>query len=168
MVLLNCVPYLGIIPFIVLGCLKGTKGNDRYGIDPLASQTESDNEPRPSRFGKFAGCRVRHPRPGNPTPCPCAPFIAARQGGVSLRCERPAVTGAPSLAPCERVGFRVPHSSRVLCAMRRYRAVARPGGSRGLQALETTPPKKRASAPGLDLAVVCFLLVILSAAKSLS
>ncbi len=40
MVLLNLIPYLGIIVVIVLGCLPGTEGNNRYGINPLSSGSQ--------------------------------------------------------------------------------------------------------------------------------
>ena len=87
------------------------------------------------------------------------------QNRPSLSPNQSALTAHTSQPIAQTKKRRVPIHSAFFAEWVGYRAVARPGGSRGLQAPESIPSKKRASAPGLVLAVVCFLLVILSAAK---
>lgn len=35
--LLSLIPYVGIVVWIVVGCIPGTKGENRFGPDPLAA-----------------------------------------------------------------------------------------------------------------------------------
>ena len=35
--LLSMIPYVGIVVWIAVGCIPGTKGENGYGADPLAS-----------------------------------------------------------------------------------------------------------------------------------
>ncbi len=35
--LLSLIPYVGIVVWIVVGCIPGTQGENRFGSDPLAS-----------------------------------------------------------------------------------------------------------------------------------
>jgi len=71
------------------------------------------------------------------------------QNRPSLSPNQSALTAHTSQPIAQTKKRRVPIHSAFFAEWVGYRAVARPGGSRGLQAPETMPSKKRASALGL-------------------